>query len=145
MTNILLGFIGLCSGAAVSAGVFALVTALSLIPRMAVKTHTGKYVHTYEWSVFFGGMAGVTLYFLDVNNIPVFFLQGIPLLVTLLFSGIFVGMFVGTLAISLAENLDVTAILGRRIRLHQYFAWMILAFAIGKSLASLLFFYKRWY
>lgn len=145
MTEILLGFIGLCSGAAVSAGVFALITALSLIPRMAVKTHTGKYVHAYERSVFLGAMTGITIYFLHIHEVPVLFLDGIPLLLILLFCGFFIGMFVGTLSISLAENLNVTAVLGRRIRLHQYFAWMILAFAIGKILGSLLFFYKRWF
>lgn len=145
MTDILLGFVGVCCGGAVSAGVFALITALSLIPRMAVRTHTGKYVHAYEWSVFFGAMAGILIHFIEIHEKDFLVLHGVLLFAVLLFCGMFIGMFVGTLSISLAENLDVTAILGRRMRLHQYFAWIILAFAVGKSLASLLFFYKRWF
>ncbi|MDY5576322.1 MAG: stage V sporulation protein AB [Lachnospiraceae bacterium] len=153
MFNLLLILIGLCSGFAVSAGVFALITALSLIPRMADKTHTGSYAQTYETSVFLGAMAGTILYFLEKNDLllPTHTLTSHPvwnillLQFPLLFSGLFIGMFVGTLAISLAENLNVTAVFGRRVNLHTGMAYIILSFALGKVFGALLFFSRHWF
>lgn len=134
--------IGLASGFFVSAGVFALITALSLIPRMADRTHTGAYAKRYEDCVLLGGMVGVILYFLREydKQFPLFFSS-----LLLIFTGFFIGIFVGTLAISLAENLNVTAVIGRRVKLHKYFGVIILSFAIGKILGSLVFFYKSWF
>ncbi len=145
MVTIILFIIGFGGGLAVSAGLFALITALSLIPRMAVRTHTGKYVHAYETAVFFGAVTGLIIYFNSVNNYFFLTLQGPVLFVFLLLYGLWIGLFAGTLSISLAENLDVTAVLGRRICLHQYFAWIILAFALGKSIGTVTFFYQRWF
>ena len=53
--------------------------------------------------------------------------------------------FYRTLAVSIAESLNVTAVLGRRARLHYGLGVLILCFAVGKALGSLLFFYKHWF
>lgn len=157
--QILLTVIGLASGFAVSAGVFALITALSLIPRMADKTHTGAYAKSYETCVFTGGLTGVILFFLQINNYDLSLYRLMEnifdtdsFLIELLFVhfpaavfGIFIGIFVGTLAVSIAESLNVTAVLGRRAKLHYGLGYIILSFALGKALGAFLFFYHEWF
>lgn len=135
--EVLLGIMGLGAGALVSAGVFALISVIGLIPRMAGKTHTGSYVTTYETAVFLGGTLGNLM---NIFEIPV------PLgTVGLILFGGFAGIFVGCLATSLAESLDATAIFARRVRLHKGMGVIILSVAMGKLLASVLFFYLGWY
>lgn len=137
--------IGFSSGFSVSAGVFALVTALSLLPRMADKTHTATYMKTYENCVFWGALAGISIYFLQIYEKHIALTNSILLFFVLAFCGFFQGIAIGTLALSLAENLDVTAVLGRRAKLHYGLGFLILSFAIGKFLGSFLFFLKRWF
>jgi stage V sporulation protein AB len=158
MRQLFLFIVGFGGGFAVSAGVFALITALSLIPRMADKTHTASYAQTYETCVFWGGMTGMALYFLNKYDCPMalyplfasYFGQKLVFQILLLWlplivSGIFTGVFIGTLAISLAENLDVTAVLGRRLRLRAGIAYVVLSFALGKMAGGFLFFYYRFF
>jgi stage V sporulation protein AB len=158
MRQLLFLILGFGAGFAVSAGIFALITALSLIPTMADKTHTASYAQTYETCVFWGGMVGMALYFLNQYDCPFALyplcaaylgqslLSRIVLLWSpLIVSGIFTGIFVGTLAISLAENLDVTAVLGRRLRLRAGIAYVVLSFALGKIAGGFLFFYYRFF
>ena len=49
----ILGFFGLCSGFAVAAGVFAFITMLGVVPRLASRTRTGKYTKIYETIIVF--------------------------------------------------------------------------------------------
>ena len=159
MRQVLLAIIGGASGFAVSAGVFALITALSLIPRMADKTHTGQYVKSYETCVLTGGLFGIILFFLNINGydvslcrlledmLPVndFLIELLFVQLPIAFCGIFIGIFGGTLSVSIAENLDVLAVFRRRTKLHYGTGAVILSFAVGKALGSFLFFYKEWF
>lgn len=135
--EVLLGISGLGAGALVSAGVFALISVIGLIPRMAGKTHTGSYVTDYETAVFFGGTLGNLMNIFEIH---------LPLgTVGLILFGGFAGIFVGCLATSLAESLGATSIFARRVRLHKGMGVIILSVAMGKLLASVLFFYLGWY
>ena len=135
--EVLMGVTGLGAGTLVAAGVFALISSIGLIPRMAGKTHTGSHVKKYEMAVLFGGTFG---------NIMNIFEISVPLgVVGLISFGLFAGIFVGCLATSLAESLDATAIFARRVRLHKGMGVIILSVAMGKLLASILFFYLGWY
>lgn len=159
MRQVLLAVIGGASGFAVSAGVFALITALSLIPRMADKTRTGQSVKSYETCVLTGGLFGVILFFLNMNDYNLSFCRLLEdtlhmnsflsellfVQLPIAFCGIFIGIFGGTLSVSIAENLDVIAVFGRRAKLHHGIAYIILSFALGKALGSFLFFYKQWF
>lgn len=135
--EVLLGVFGLGAGALVSAGVFALISVVGLIPRMAGKTHTGSHVKTYETAVFFGGTLGNLMNVFEIS---------VPLgLAGIILFGTFAGIFVGCLATSLAESLDATTIFARRVRLHKGLGVIVLSVALGKLLASILFFYSGWY
>ena len=142
--TILFILIGASGGFAVSAGVFALITSLSLLPRMADLTRTSPFMRTYEDFVVLGGMTGVLSYFCVLNGWNLV-LPEFPALLILLFCGLFTGIFIGTLSVSIAENLNVTAVLGRRAKLHHGLGTLTLSFAIGKTIGSLLFFYYRWF
>ena len=49
-------FTGVAGGLAVSAGVFAFAVTLGVVPRFAGKSHTSRYVMSYENVIFWGGM-----------------------------------------------------------------------------------------
>lgn len=133
-SNLLLIIIGLGSGTAIAAGVFALITKIGVIPRIADVTHTAAYVTTYEMAVLAGALFG--------NYTTTFpFSLTLPTWIMGIF-GIFSGIFVGCLATALAEALDVTAIFTRRLRLHTGIAWIVLSMAIGKVLGALIYFYR---
>lgn len=158
MEQVIFLILGLLCGFAISSGVFALITALSLIPRMADKTHTGKHMMLYESCVLYGSLLGNIIYFSQETDTPftllpffvktlgavfpysseilyVLFLILIPVLI-----GGFSGIFVGTLAVSIAESLNVTAVFLRRSKLHTGLGMIVLSFALGKAFGSLFFF-----
>lgn len=131
--------IGLGSGVAVAGGVFALITVIGIIPRLAGKTHTGKYVRTYETAIITGGVIG-NLIDIFQYSIPAGPLS--PILLGIF--GLSCGTFVSCLVMSIAETLDVFPIMVRRSRLQVGLPYIILGFALGKVLGSYLYFYKGW-
>lgn len=134
--NILGALIGFGGGAVVAAGVFALVSAIGIIPRLADKSHTAKYISRYEDSVVLGGILGNIIYINDIT-VPFGEIGGI------LF-GLFSGIYAGVLAISLAEATSATAVFSRRANLKKGLGAVVLAFALGKSFGAFLMFFERW-
>ena len=74
---IFLSFIGLASGFVVAAGIFAFITMLGIIPRLAQRTGTADHIYGYEWMIILGGTAGNILN-LFVTHLPVGMI-GIPI------------------------------------------------------------------
>lgn len=131
--HILLGFFGLCSGLTVAAGVFAFITMLGIIPRLATRTHTRKHIYLYETMIILGGS------FANIWSIYAF-----PLPLTILFLGavgLFSGIFVGCLAMALAEVLRVFPIITNRIQLKEGFPVVVVAVALGKLAGTLFQFF----
>lgn len=132
----ILGVIGVAAGVTTAAGVFALITVIGIIPRLAGKSRTGKYIHLYEIAVILGGISGCAI---QIYQIPILIgkigLGGI---------GLAYGIFVGSLIMSLAETLDVFPIMIRRVRLIKGLPYIVLGLALGKALGALLFFWKGW-
>lgn len=130
--EIFLGFIGLASGLAVSAGVFAFVITLGVVPRFAGKTHTTSKILAYENVIFLGGLFG--------NLMSVFSLRvplGIPLISIF---GLSAGIYTGCLAVALAEILNAFPIMFRRTKMKAGQNWVLVAMALGKLLGSLYFY-----
>ena len=129
--------VGVSAGAAASAGVFALITVIGILPRWAGHTRTARHVSLYEWSVILGGTAGLLLFFISASlrnpSLP-----GKEILEAA--AGLFMGIFVGGLIMSLAEVLDVFPILLRRGRIQSGIPWMVLSIGIGKMLGAYLYF-----
>lgn len=161
LENIFLAVIGASAGFSVSGGVFTTLIAIGLVPRFAGKTHTAKHIFLYEEMVVFGTLTGglvtVFLPFLKVyewlggrwtqNGL---FYQGVfsggryPIAGTffLLIYGLFAGIFVGCLALAIAEMLDSIPIFARRSKFRHGIGIAILCMALGKTLGSLLYFFK---
>ena len=128
----MLAVIGVAAGGIVSAGVFAFLTALGLLQRLADRTGTATKVRLYEDCIIAGGTLGNLI-----------FLYDIPLAggdVVSAFTGIFYGIFIGCLIMSLAETLDAVPIFCRRIRLAMGMPFIIWSLAIGKGMGSIFYF-----
>ncbi len=124
MNNIILCFLGLSFGLTVSAGIFAFITMLDVIPRLAHRTGTAVHLYAYENAIILGGTVG---------NILTLFVYHLPAAyVGLGIFGVFSGVFVGCLAMALAESLRVMPIFARRLKLKEGLPIILLAIAFGK-------------
>lgn len=133
---IILSFLGLASGLAISAGLFAFLIGLGVISDFADRTHTGKYVTLYEDFIVVGGILGNLFWVYQVD-----FLRGSWLLLGF---GLLSGIFVGCWSMALADILNIFPIFIRRAKITTGLSWLVVGMALGKSLGSLLYFYMRW-
>lgn len=133
LRSLFLIFFGLSSGMLVASGVFAFIAAIGIVPRMAKRTQTERFLRFYEDVIVVGGLFGATAMFVDYR-----FLQ-LPPLIGLY--GFCTGVFIGVLAMALTEVLNVMPILLRRARLTKGLPWLVLAFALGKVIGSLAYFF----
>lgn len=162
LENLFLALLGACAGFGVSGGVFTTLIAIGLVPRFAGKTHTAKHIFLYEemvvFGTVFGGIITVFLPFIKVYEWmgdewtqKGMFYEGVfsgglyPVTgtVLLLVYGLFAGIFVGCLAIAIAEMLDSIPIFARRSKFRHGIGIAILCMALGKTLGSLIYFYKQ--
>ncbi|WP_099468666.1 stage V sporulation protein AB [Konateibacter massiliensis] len=122
--------VGLGSGIAVSAGTFAAIAGIGVIPRFADRTHTAKRILWYENSAILGGIIGNVIYLYHIS------LPGN--VVTLVLYGGFSGIFVGCMVMALAEILNVIPIFTRRVKMKWGLSLIILFIAMGKILGAAL-------
>lgn len=132
--NLLLVVAGVAGAGFVAAGTFAFITMLGIVPRLAGRTGTAKYILLYENLIILGGGIGN---FFSIREIT--FSMGNALfgsrLLVLLF-GVFSGVFVGCLAMALAEVLQVIPVFARRIKLRTGMPIIVISIALGKLLGS---------
>ncbi|MCH5267157.1 MAG: stage V sporulation protein AB [Lachnospiraceae bacterium] len=127
--TILLAFIGLAAGLGVAGGVFALISVIGVIPRIAEKFGIACHTYQMETIIMLGGTLG---------SIMTVYTPRVPLgVVFLSVSGLFAGIYVGAFAMALAETLKVIPILCMRTRLKHGIAIIVTAIAIGKGLGTL--------
>ena len=131
-----LAFTGLSAGLAVSAGTFALIISLRIVPRMIGKGHSANRIILFENMIILGGICGtvVTVY----PNLMLPF--GSPFLILY---GLLSGIQVGCLVMALAEIMNVFPIMFRRFGLKIGLQWVIASMAVGKTLGGLWYFYKQ--
>ena len=135
--QIFLAVIGFCAGVIIAGGVVGLLIGLSIVPRYAGVTHTGKHILLYE---------DITLLGIVFGNL--FFLYRWPIpggMVFLGLCGLFSGIFLGGWIMALAEMADVFPIFSRRIKLTNGIRLVVIAVALGKALGSLYYFYQSWF
>jgi len=135
--QLLLGFLGLCSGGVISAGVFSFLAMIGIYPRLIGKTKTQNRIKLYETVIILGGIWGN---YVDLYT-PSFVLPFGGLWLLAIF-GCATGIFVGCLVMSLAETLKALPIINRRIRLAVGFQYVVLAIGLGKCAGSLFYFIK---
>jgi len=124
--------IGIASGLVIAGAVYAFLTIVGVVPRLAQKTQTTRHIKVYESALALGGifgtLAGVFQFYIPIGSIGA--------VATSLVGGI----FIGCLAMSLAEILNVIPILTRRARIQRGMFFLVLAIALGKMAGSLLYF-----
>jgi stage V sporulation protein AB len=124
----LLIIIGITGGFVVAAGVYAFITLIGVLTRLAVRTNTANRILLYEDLVVLGAAIG---------NIVLLFEVKIPFgIVGLIIFGLFSGSFIGCLAVALEEVLQVFPVLTYRIRLKTGIPIIVLCLAIGKGLGA---------
>lgn len=127
--TLLLAFVGLASGLAVAGGVFALISIIGVVPRIADRFGIAGRTYQMETVIMLGGTMG---------SIMTVYAPKVPLgVVFLAVSGLFAGIYVGAFAMALAETLKVVPILCMRTNLKHGIATIITAIAIGKGLGTL--------
>lgn len=126
---ILLAFTGLAFGFAVSSGVFAFITMLGIVPRLAARTNTANHIVWYERMIIWGGTLG---------NIWIVFMLPFPATsLLLMIYGLGAGIYVGCLVMALAEMLRVIPILVNRIQIQEAFYLIPVSIALGKIVGTL--------
>lgn len=120
--------VGISFGAAVAAGLFAFITTVGVVTRLAAGTKTAKHVMFYESIAILGVTAA--------NLVDLFQWQFIGGVMFRSVCGLFCGVFVGCLAAALAEVVNVFPVMTRRIKLTVGMAWLVLAFALGKGFGA---------
>lgn len=122
-------FSGFAAGALVAAGVFAYITMIGVIPRIATRSHTESSTWLYESAVIYGGSLGSIMYIFDV---------GIKLgIIGSILYALGAGMFVGCLAVALAEVLKTFPILTMRLKIKWGIPLISLMLALGKACGSI--------
>ncbi len=125
-------FIIFSSGVVIAGGVFAFIATIGVVPRLAGRTKTQKYIRWYETCIIIGGIFGTSTMFIDYYlPLGTFFV--------IVFS-LCIGIFIGCFAVSLAEVLDVIPILGRRGNVSKGLSFFMLAIAFGKLTGSIIYY-----
>ncbi len=120
--------IGITGGFVVAAGVYAFITLIGVLTRLAVRTNTANRILLYEDLVVLGAAIG---------NIVLLFEVKLPFgIVGLIIFGLFSGSFIGCLAVALEEVLQVFPVLTYRVRLKTGIPIIVLCLAIGKGLGA---------
>lgn len=141
MEGLVYCFCMFCFGGLASAGVFTVLSSVSLIPRFAGKTGTAGEIRLYENTVILGTIwGGITSLTEQPFHIGVPEGMGLLVLVVL---GVFSGMFVGCIALAVAEMLDSFPIFFRRIKLKTGIGVMVFFIAMGKLCGSILYFLRK--
>jgi len=124
--------IGFGSGLVIAGAVYAFLTIVGVVPRLAQKTLTTRHIKGYESALALGGifgtLAGIFSFYIPIGSFGA---------VAISLAG---GIFIGCLAMSLAEVLNVIPILTRRARMQRGMFFLVLAIALGKMAGSLLYF-----
>lgn len=133
--------LGTIFGMAASAGMFALITSITVVPRMADKLYIKGHINTFETAIMAGGVFWNCFFLYRIRLYDIW--GGAIGNIAIGIIGLFSGMYIGCIAMSLAERLSVSSILTRRIRLHIGLTCSVFFLSLGKLVGALLYFWKN--
>lgn len=138
LRHICMAGLALASGIAVSAGTFAFLLVIGVIPRMIKRCNFGDEILMIENTVILGVLSGAVFSVVEWKaQFPVVWLAHI-ILATF---GTAAGIFVGCIAVALAEILNTFPILFRRLYINRGLSLVMIAMALGKMVGSLYYFF----
>lgn len=112
---------------------YALVTTLGVINRIAQDTHTAKDIIIYEECVIWGAAVGNVISVFE----PKVYVSGIVLVIF----GLIGGIYAGCLAIALAEIIKTIPVFIMRSGVTKGFGYIILMMALGKGIGGIIYFF----
>lgn len=125
-------------GVAVSAGTFAFILVIGVVPRMIRKMNLADKVICFENMIVLGVLTGAVFSIIEwEERLPVAWIGHLLLGVY----GFVAGMFVGCIAVALAEILNTFPILFRRLYINRGLSFVMIAMALGKTIGSLYYFF----
>ena len=135
--HILMALIMLSCGIAVSAGTFAFLLVIGVVPRMIKKTNFGNHIIAIENMIVLGVLTGAVFSIVEWEaRFPVAWIGHLLLALY----GFVAGMFVGCIAVALAEILNTFPILFRRLYINRGLSYVMIAMAFGKTAGALYYF-----
>ena len=137
LKHVSLAVLAFSCGAAISAGTFAFLLVIGVVPRILGRTKTANRIFRAENSIIFGVLTGAVFSVFEWSA-----LFPIPWMSHVLFTvyGLSAGVFVGCIAVALAEILNTFPIVFRRLYLNRGLPWVMVAMAFGKMVGSFLYF-----
>lgn len=136
--HIFLAAVTLACGIAVSAGTFAFLLVIGVVPRMIRKMNLSDHIMRFENMIVLGVLTGAVFSVIEWEaRLPIVWLGHLLLAVY----GFVAGMFVGCIAVALAEILNTFPILFRRLQINRGLSMMMIAMALGKTMGSLYYFF----
>lgn len=136
MERIGMVFAGFLAGMGVSAGTFAFVIVIGIIPRIIRKTKMENVLLT-ENMVILGAVVGNML---SLWEGPIWNVAGIWGHIIIAVYGICTGIFVGCISVALAEIMHTFPVIFRRFGLKKGLSLVVFAMAFGKLIGSLFYF-----
>ena len=137
MNYLIMAIVALLSGFGVSAGTFAFILIIGIVPRMMMRFEVKNVMlieNVIVLGVIFGNLSSLW------NNALPFSLGHIAIVIYALCTGI----FVGCIAVALAEILHTFPILFTRLDLNRGLKAVVTAMALGKLVGALFYFYYRY-
>ena len=136
--HILMALTVLACGIAVSAGTFAFLLVIGVVPRMIKKMNLADRILTLENMIIFGVLTGAVFSVIEWEaRFPVAWIGHLLLGMY----GLVAGMFVGCIAVALAEILNTFPILFRRMYINRGLSYVMIAMALGKTVGSFYYFF----
>ena len=138
ISHLLIGLLAITCGIAVSAGTFAFILVIGVVPRMIKKNNMGNHIFEIENSIVFGVMVGAIFYVFEWKaRFPISWMAHVMIAIY----GLAAGIFVGCIAVALAEILNTFPILFRRLYINRGLSWVMIAMAFGKLAGSMYYFF----
>lgn len=133
-----MAFVSFACGVAVSAGTFAFILVIGVVPRMIRKMNLADKVICFENMIVLGVLTGAVLSIIEWEaRLPVAWIGHLLLGIY----GFVAGTFVGCIAVALAEILNTFPILFRRLYINRGLSFVMIAMALGKTIGSLYYFF----
>lgn len=135
---VLVAFITFACGVAISAGTFAFLLVIGVIPRIIKKSSLADRIFTIENTIILGVLTGAVFSTIDWRvQFPVVWLGHLLLALY----GLSAGIFVGCISVALAEILNTFPILFRRLYIKRGLVLVMTAMGLGKMTGAFYYFF----
>ena len=135
--HILMMLLSFSCGAAISAGTFAFLLVIGVVPRILGKTKESKRIFGAENCIVSGVLTGAVLSVFLWSK--AFLPEQIGHLILTIY-GLSAGIFVGCIAVALAEILNTFPIVFRRLKIKKGLSYVMVCMALGKMAGAFYYF-----